>query len=72
VTLIVTGVGGANLYSLLSFWPLEAQILFGPDPYVIARTIIPFGMSAAAGGILLSLALSVFHGAAREILFVST
>jgi len=72
LTLFITAVAGANFYSLLNFWPLEAQILFGPSPHEIARTIIPFGYAVASGVIFVNLGLSIFHGANRELLVISS
>lgn len=72
LTLFITGVAGANFYSLLNFWPLEAQILYGPDPHRVARTIIPFGYAVASGVIFVNLGLSYFHGANRELLVISS
>jgi hypothetical protein len=70
--LFITGVAGANFYSLLNFWPLEAQVLFGPNPHEIARTIIPFGYAVASGVIFINWGLSIFHGANRELLVISS
>ena len=72
LTLFITGVAGANIYSLINFWPLEGQILFGPDPHRIARTIIPFGFGVAGGVIIVDYGLSFFHGANRELLLISS
>ena len=72
LTLFITGVAGANIYSLINFWPLEGQILFGPDPHRIARTIIPFGYGVASGVIFIDYGLSFFHGANRELLLISS
>jgi len=73
LTLFITGVAGANFYSLLNFWPLEAQILYGVgDPHRVARTIIPFGYAVASGVIFVNLGLSYFRGANRELLIISS
>ena len=68
--MFITGVAGANFYSLLNFWPLEAQTLFGPNPHRVARTIIPFGYAVASGVIFIDWGLSFFHGANRELLVI--
>jgi hypothetical protein len=72
LTLFITFVAGANFYSLLNFWPLEANILYGPDPHRIARTIIPFGYAVNSGVIFVNWGLSLFHGANRELLIISS
>jgi hypothetical protein len=72
LTLFITAVAGANFYSMLNFWPLECQLFFGPDPNQIAQTVIAFGFSVAIGVILVSWGLSVFRGANRELLVISS
>jgi len=57
---------------MLNFWPLECQQFFGPDPHEIARTVIAFGFSVATGVILVSWGLSLFRGANRELLIISS
>ena len=57
---------------MLNFWPLECQQFFGPDPHAIARTVVAFGFSVAIGVILVSWGLSVFRGANRELLVISS
>lgn len=47
-------------------------MLFGPDSHEIARTIIPFGYAVASGVIFVNWGLSIFHGANRELLVVSS
>ena len=72
MTLFITAVAGANFYSLLNFWPLECQQLYGPNPHAIARTVVAFGYSVALGVILVNWGLSLFRGANRELLVVSS
>ena len=57
---------------MLNFWPLECQQLYGPDPHAVARTVVAFGYSVALGVILVNWGLSVFNGANRELLVVSS
>ena len=57
---------------MLNFWPLECQQLFGPDPHAIARTVVAFGYSVALGVILVDWGLSIFCGANRELLVISS
>jgi hypothetical protein len=70
--LFITAVAGANFYSLLNFWPLECQQLYGPEPHAVARTVVAFGYAVALGVILVNWGLSVFRGANRELLVISS
>lgn len=70
--MFITAVSGANFYSLINFWPLECQQIYGPDPHEIFRTVIPFGFSVAMGVVLVSWGLSAFRGANRELLTFSS
>jgi hypothetical protein len=70
--LFITAVAGANFYSMLNFWPLECQQLFGPDPHAIARTVVAFGFAVALGVIIVDCGLSLFGGANRELLIISS
>jgi len=72
LTLFITAVAGANFYSMLNFWPLECQQLFGPDPHAVARTVVAFGYAVALGVILVNCGLSLFRGANRELLVISS
>lgn len=72
MTLVITALAGANFYSMLNFWPLECQQLYGPDPHVIARTVVAFGYAVALGVILVDWGLSLFRGANRELLVISS
>jgi predicted secreted protein len=72
LTLFITALAGANFYSLLNFWPLECQQLYGPDPHAIARAVVAFGFAVALGVIIVDIGLSVFRGANRELLVISS
>jgi len=72
LTLFITALAGANFYSLLNFWPLECQQLYGPEPHAVARTVVAFGYSVALGVILVDWGLSLFRGANRELLVLSS
>ena len=72
MTLVITALAGANFYSMLNFWPLECQQLYGPDPHAIARTVVAFGYAVALGVILVDWGLSLFRGANRELLVISS
>lgn len=72
LTLFITALAGANFYSMLNFWPLECQELYGPNPHAVARTVVAFGYSVALGVILVDCGLSLFRGANRELLVISS
>ena len=72
MTLFITAVAGANFYSLLNFWPLECQQLYGPEPHAVARTVVAFGYAVALGVIIVNWGLSIFRGANRELLVISS
>lgn len=72
MTLFITALAGANFYSLLNFWPLECQVLYGPDPHAIARTVVAFGYAVALGVIIVDYCLSLFRGMNRELLLISS
>ena len=57
---------------MLNFWPLECQQFFGPEPHRIASTVVAFGYSVALGVILVDWGLSIFRGANRELLLISS
>lgn len=71
VILFVASISGVNFHSLVAIWPLECQILFGPDPLEICRIVSAAGFSIVAGIILVNWALSKFRGAARELIAIS-
>jgi hypothetical protein len=71
VILFVAAISGVNFHSLVAIWPLECQVLFGPDPLNICRIISAAGSSIVAGTILVNWALSKFRGAARELMAIS-
>jgi len=47
-------------------------MFFGPTPHEIARAVIPFGYAVATGVILVNWGLSLFRGANRELLILSS
>ena len=72
LTLLITALAGAQFYSLLNFWPLECQTLYGPDSHEIARTVVAFGYAVALGVIIVDYCLSLFRGMNRELLLISS
>jgi Fungal trichothecene efflux pump (TRI12) len=47
-------------------------MFFGPTPHEIARAVIPFGYAVATGVVLVNWGLSLFRGANRELLILSS
>lgn len=71
MTLLITAFGGANLWSLAIFWPLECDALFTSDPLKASVYVLPFGVGVLIGIIFVNAGLSVFRGYNREMLIVS-
>lgn len=71
MTLLITAFGGANYWSIAAFWPLECQILFGPNAVKVALYVLPFSFSVLIGVILVNIGISLFGGANRELLAIS-
>jgi hypothetical protein len=70
--LIITFLSGANLWSLLAFWPYESSKLFGPDPTRVALEVLPFNVSITCGIVLVNFCVSRFRGGNRELLALSS
>ncbi len=66
--LFITGLSGLNYHALVVLWPLQCQILFGPDPIKISRIISATGFSLIIGIIVINWLLSRLRGAARELM----
>jgi Fungal trichothecene efflux pump (TRI12) len=70
LTLFIGAVAGANYWSLVAFWPLECQILYGPDAMKVAIDVLPFAFSTSLGVIVVNMCISWFKGSNRELLLV--
>jgi len=70
--LIIATVFGANFYSVAAFWPLQAQQLFGPGAVKISYDLLPYGYGLIVGIVVFNWALSLFPGAIREFLALSS
>ena len=70
LTFFISGVGGANYWSLVAFWPLECQMLYGPDAMKVAVDVLPFAFSTSLGVILVNMCISWFQGSIRELLTI--
>jgi hypothetical protein len=71
MTLLITALGGTNLWSLGVFWPLECDALFSSDVIKTSLYVLPFGIGVLVGVIFVNAGLSVFRGYNREMLIVS-
>jgi Fungal trichothecene efflux pump (TRI12) len=72
LTLVITGLAGANLFALGSIWPLQCQILFGPDFDKLARVLLPSGFSVLIALVVVNWCVSIFRGANRELMVISS
>ncbi|PSR76973.1 fungal trichothecene efflux pump, partial [Coniella lustricola] len=72
LTLIITCISGANFISLLAFWPTQAFNVYGHDPVMVGVRAVPFGLALMAGAVLGLVTLSLFRGANRTIMVVSS
>lgn len=72
LTLIITFISGANFISLIAFWPTQAFNVYGHDPVQVGIRAIPIGISLMAGAVIGLFLLSIFKGANRIIMIVSS
>ncbi|KAJ4391540.1 hypothetical protein N0V93_005158 [Gnomoniopsis smithogilvyi] len=72
LTLIITFVSGANFISLIAFWPTQAYNVYGHDPVQVGVRALPIGVSLMVGAVVGLVLLSVFKGANRTIMVVSS
>lgn len=72
LTLIITFISGANFISLIAFWPTQAFNVYGHDPVQVGIRAIPIGISLMAGAVVGLFLLSIFKGANRIIMIVSS
>ncbi|KAJ4416092.1 hypothetical protein N0V82_006936 [Gnomoniopsis sp. IMI 355080] len=72
LTLIITFVSGANFISLIAFWPTQAYNVYGHDPLQVGLRALPIGVSLMVGAVVGLVLLSVFKGANRTIMIVSS
>jgi hypothetical protein len=71
LTLFILACGGAEFYAIASFSLLQAVKDFGPDPYTIAKLVIPFGFAFIIGICSFSWGLDILRGG-REILLIAS
>lgn len=72
LTLIITAISGANFFSVLMFWPVQAFNVYGHDPVGVGLRGMPIGFSILAGAVIVLWLLSLFRGHNRELMIGSS
>jgi len=68
LTLIITAISGANFFSVLMFWPVQAFNVYGHDPVQVGLRGMPIGFSILVGAVIVLGLLSYFRGHNRELM----
>lgn len=68
LTLIITAISGANFFSVLMFWPVQAFNVYGHDPVQVGLRGMPIGFSILAGAVIVLGLLSFLRGHNRELM----
>lgn len=71
VAFLVAFVGGINIYSSLTFFPLEASSVFPQDPVQVGLKGLAAGLGITFGATFVNSALSWLKGYNRELLVCS-
>lgn len=72
LTLVITFISGANFVSLIAFWPTQAYNVYGHDPVMVGVRAIPIGVGLMVGAVVVLYLLSVFRGANRSLMVISS
>ncbi|KAL6252689.1 hypothetical protein RBB50_000408 [Rhinocladiella similis] len=72
MTLIITAISGANLFSVLMFWPTQSFNVYGHDPVDNGIRTLPIGFAILAGCVICLSLLSYLKGHVRSILLGSS
>lgn len=72
LTLIITFISGANFFSILMFWPTQSFNVYGHNPVDVGIRGIPVGFSIMTGAVVVLVLLSVFRGANRMLMIISS
>lgn len=72
LTLIITFISGANFFSILMFWPTQSFNVYGHDPVDVGIRGIPVGFAIMTGAVVVLVLLSVFRGANRLLMIISS
>ncbi|ROV98345.1 hypothetical protein VMCG_07155 [Cytospora schulzeri] len=72
LTLIITFISGANFFSIIMFWPTQSFNVYGHNPVDVGIRGIPVGFSIMAGAVIVLFLLSIFRGANRLLMIISS
>ncbi|KAH6647806.1 putative major facilitator superfamily transporter [Truncatella angustata] len=71
-TLVITFISGANFFSILMFWPVQAFNVYGHDPVQVGIRGIPVGFGIMTGAVVVLVLLSVFRGQNKSLMVISS
>lgn len=71
-TLVITFISGANFFSILMFWPVQAFNVYGHDPVQVGIRGLPVGFGILTGACVVLVLLSVFRGRIKSLMVVSS
>lgn len=71
-TLVITFISGANFFSILMFWPVQAFNVYGHDPVQVGIRGLPVGFGIMFGAVIVLILLSVFRGRNKTLMVVSS
>ncbi|KAM0817259.1 putative Major facilitator superfamily (MFS) profile domain-containing protein [Seiridium cardinale] len=71
-TLVITFISGANFFSILMFWPVQAFNVYGHDPVQVGIRGIPVGFGIMTGAVIVLVLLSVFRGQNKTLMIISS
>jgi len=72
LTLLITFISGAQLFSVAVFWPSQAYNVYGHDPIGVGLCGLPVAFSILVGACIVLYLLSVFKGGNRALLVISS
>ncbi|KAI4604033.1 hypothetical protein KJ359_000160 [Pestalotiopsis sp. 9143b] len=71
-TLVITFISGANFFSILMFWPVQAFNVYGHDPVQVGIRGLPVAFGIMSGAVIVLVLLSVFRGQNKTLMVVSS
>ncbi|KAI1871167.1 uncharacterized protein JN550_004612 [Neoarthrinium moseri] len=71
-TLVITFISGANFFSILMFWPVQAFNVYGHDPIGVGVRGLPVGFGIMVGAVVVLVLLSVFRGQNKTLMIASS
>ncbi|KAH8666506.1 putative major facilitator superfamily transporter [Xylariales sp. PMI_506] len=72
LTLIITFISGANFFSILMFWPVQAFNQYSQDPIQVGIRGLPVGFGIMVGAVVVLVLLSVFRGHNKTLMIISS